>query len=598
MRFTYVVMAMILATSACMLDEAEEADLGDVEQEGTLNQGTLNQGTLNQGTLNQGTLNQGPTDGVWGFDYTNWMNSGMYLKSTSISGGELRAAWNKQPLCRIAGLGLTRSCEWWGAGWGTCGFGDTVTVRAGACSMSTPRHSMVRVCSGTKPCASTVGLGASDAACAGTTNPSVTFQCPVSRKYFVMVAPKATGLSSFSYTVTTTSSTGINPWLGRTDFVGTTMAGVRDTATRVPYRITAASALPLTEDPRGRSMFYTLVEDTAAATPLCAGTDNRAIPLTGRWTESGHVDTSTSTFTMGCTRGAIAKCYRLGYRPWDVDAGGRSLRDYHQTCTRAARADFCGNGTSFTIDGTTIDMYDRLNHVTAASEGFAFEAVWAREQTIGSDDVYVMRGPVCLSKKRWDTLPYGGGGSCTALTDPRMFSDDVRPAMCDEQTPDGWFATSTDTLITTESAFNDAGLWRWRQSAGGDHRSTSECTTTEGTACSSGYILNTLADEPRFIGAIYNRDIEAAALPAPTIPLYSFRHLDTGEYLTTTDPEVAGYGPAVLEGYILDTSCEATQTCPAKRLDLMFGNGEYLTTTPLEPVNGYAYVRTLGYLPR
>ena len=37
-----------------------------------------------------------------------------------------------------------------------------------------------------------------------------------------------------------------------------------------------------------------------------------------------------------------------------------SLASYHQACTRMARADYCGDGTSHTQDGTWIEYYDKL----------------------------------------------------------------------------------------------------------------------------------------------------------------------------------------------------------------------------------------------
>ena len=39
-----------------------------------------------------------------------------------------------------------------------------------------------------------------------------------------------------------------------------------------------------------------------------------------------------------------------------------AMADYHQACIRAATADYCANGTSFTKDGTLIDIYDYQPH--------------------------------------------------------------------------------------------------------------------------------------------------------------------------------------------------------------------------------------------
>ncbi len=591
MRSTAVILMMALS-AACAFDDVE---LGGVEQEGTFSQGTFSQGTFSQGTFGQGS-----EKAVWGFRYTGWSNTGMRLKSASVSAGQLRAAWDRSDSCGGGLAGLTRGCEWWGAGAASCAVGTPVTVRGGGCGGLLPRSSMLRVCAGGKPCDAAAALAATDAACVGTTNPAVAFTCPHDGRYFVMVAPATTGATSFSYSVVTTPTTTVSPWLVGDDFEETLLDGLRDTNTAIRYRITGTQ--PVTEDPRRRSDFYTLVEQ-ATGTPLCLG-ENLAIPFLGRWTDSGHLTMNTNSFTLGCTIGVLAKCYRLGYRPWDVDAAGRSLRDYHQACTRAARADFCGDGTSYTVDGTLIDLYDRLSHVDPdpTEDGLVFEAIWVRDDAYGNDEIVGPRAPVCLSKKRWDTLPYGGGGSCPAIVDPRTdVGDDVPSPFCDERTAEGWFAADPAHLLATESAYNDAGLWRWRKLGGGDYRSTSLCTTTGSSPCSRAYLLRTSSDEPRFVGAIYHSQIADVARPAATIPLYSFRsirHVTTGDYLTTTDASVAGYGSRQLEGYILDTSCEATGSCPAKRLDLMVRNGDYLTTTPLEPVLGYTYVKTLGYLPR
>src|SRR5262249_49095120 len=76
----------------------------------------------------------------------------------------------------------------------------------------------------------------------------------------------------------------------------------------------------------------------------------------------------------GCLRSAIGKCVLLGYKPWkSVD--GTSLEPYHQTCVRLLRADFCGDGMAYTIDGRLLNLYDRLN-IQRDTEPWNFEAEW------------------------------------------------------------------------------------------------------------------------------------------------------------------------------------------------------------------------------
>ncbi len=72
--------------------------------------------------------------------------------------------------------------------------------------------------------------------------------------------------------------------------------------------------------------------------------------------------------------------------------GPVSLADYHEACTRMIRADYCGDGTSFTKDGTLIDMGDGVgvqSFETVSRPSFAFEAVWGPN------------GATCVSKTRY-----------------------------------------------------------------------------------------------------------------------------------------------------------------------------------------------------
>jgi hypothetical protein len=160
----------------------------------------------------------------------------------------------------------------------------------------------------------------------------------------------------------------------------------------------------------GRTFLYTLeqrVPDDGSWRPACpTDPDGRqaAIPIAATWNEHGDRVESTTLFTFGCTTGVIAKCYRWGYRPW-LSGYGDSMVAMHQTCTRLARADYCGNGVPGTRDGTKINVWDRLpppgpiqKHGTTKvlgiplplpPPGMLFEAGWNTE------------GAVCLSTARW-----------------------------------------------------------------------------------------------------------------------------------------------------------------------------------------------------
>jgi len=144
--------------------------------------------------------------------------------------------------------------------------------------------------------------------------------------------------------------------------------------------------------------------------PYC-GVDDRgapilAIPLSGLWdyregvpTGGAHIDDERS-FTFGCEGYALAKCVDMGYKPWsegrlcDEEARGRdcvpyALADHHQACTRMLRADYCGDGTSYTDDSTLINAYDGVG-IRLDTEAWLIEAEWNAD------------GAICVRRERLD----------------------------------------------------------------------------------------------------------------------------------------------------------------------------------------------------
>lgn len=119
-----------------------------------------------------------------------------------------------------------------------------------------------------------------------------------------------------------------------------------------------------------------------------AGQPIAAMPLGGLWNYQSGVPNGGSWtaapgwITFACRGAAIAKCVEMGYRPWQA-----SLTDLHQACTRMVRADYCGDGKAFTIDGRAINVYDGLG-IQSDTEQWTFEAEWNRQ------------GAVCLSQQR------------------------------------------------------------------------------------------------------------------------------------------------------------------------------------------------------
>jgi ADYC domain-containing protein len=112
-------------------------------------------------------------------------------------------------------------------------------------------------------------------------------------------------------------------------------------------------------------------------------------PLSGTWTAAGEHIPSDHAFSITCTRGVNAKCVRMGYKPWKNSNDGTSLWGLHQACTRMLRADYCGDGTPHTRDGTLVDIYDTVGIQSPQPEsGLSFEAAWRAD------------GAVCVRKVR------------------------------------------------------------------------------------------------------------------------------------------------------------------------------------------------------
>ncbi|UQA55054.1 ADYC domain-containing protein [Polyangium aurulentum] len=129
-------------------------------------------------------------------------------------------------------------------------------------------------------------------------------------------------------------------------------------------------------------------------TSLCgkspSGAPIRAIPLSGTWdatsggqTSGMHID-DPNMITLACRGYAISKCVEMGYRPWvgvqECVAPGNCQtipgRQFHQTCTRMIRADYCGDGVPHTKDGMAIDVWDAFGIQSSSPVDWDLEAEW------------------------------------------------------------------------------------------------------------------------------------------------------------------------------------------------------------------------------
>ena len=169
---------------------------------------------------------------------------------------------------------------------------------------------------------------------------------------------------------------------------------------------------------------------SAASRPTA--TPVQAIPLAGSWdasegtpTGGAHVD-DPNVFTFACEGYALAKCVELRLRAVAhrdrVPGAGRLPRPARsRPSTRRARAclraDYCGDGTATTRDGTLVDVWDAsASRPTTRPPG-------------PSRPSGAPTAPACVDATRWPTLATTTGRTCRR-TSSNDCPDRWQPAGC------------------------------------------------------------------------------------------------------------------------------------------------------------------------
>lgn len=124
--------------------------------------------------------------------------------------------------------------------------------------------------------------------------------------------------------------------------------------------------------------------------PLCPDADGApglADTVHGSWnvatgvTGGGAYDPASATFTVACRGSSIAKCVELGFTSWT------NHQEELAACVRALRGDYCGDGTSYTHEGTMVNLYDQSG-ILADGLDWTAEAEWSSD------------GALCVSTKK------------------------------------------------------------------------------------------------------------------------------------------------------------------------------------------------------
>lgn len=126
------------------------------------------------------------------------------------------------------------------------------------------------------------------------------------------------------------------------------------------------------------------IEKDGAWQPYCnadAKGGRGAFPIAGRSTADGDFDNQASGIEIACTSGALGKCLLMGYLPWaETDAPMATL---YRACLRMIRADYCGDGRSWTQTGVSIDVFDRYGlQKPELSSTMPLEAAWSPQGAV------------------------------------------------------------------------------------------------------------------------------------------------------------------------------------------------------------------------
>jgi hypothetical protein len=87
-------------------------------------------------------------------------------------------------------------------------------------------------------------------------------------------------------------------------------------------------------------------------------------------TTTGDFISRQNTLYLACVSGAIGKAVHWGYAPWDIGV------PEFEASVRVVRADYCGDGSSFTQAGTSLQLEDIWGVNSFGSASQATEALW------------------------------------------------------------------------------------------------------------------------------------------------------------------------------------------------------------------------------
>ena len=219
------------------------------------------------------------------------------------------------------------------------------------------------------------------------------------------------------------------------------------------------------------AFLYELLYRTSAADPgvnPCKYGLAMAIP--GFYDANARRQTSANKFSFSCElEGVARKCFTWGY-PFGSGPGDEAFRA-HQLCTRMARASYCKQNETYTLDETHIQIWDTYQNIgfdepvwtdpvfaplatwPPPPNVYKFEAIWPED-----DDEPVL----CLGKTRWQALELDALAGCPIpVPDPRTTPG---AKFCEDKVAEA-HGFPADTKIVNASPWADLPLESWRKGA-------------------------------------------------------------------------------------------------------------------------------------
>lgn len=118
-------------------------------------------------------------------------------------------------------------------------------------------------------------------------------------------------------------------------------------------------------------------------------------------TATGKIGKREGSLYLACITGAVGKAGNWGYPEWEIGA-----EDF-TTSVRMVRADYCGDGVSWTTKGNSLQARDVWSYNDFANANTKTEAMWGD------------KGALCLGDPRWTTKYTYADVSCNGALLPK-----------------------------------------------------------------------------------------------------------------------------------------------------------------------------------